>query len=247
MTKLKLQPLEDDIRTDLRKIESRFHNGKPLIGFWKVVEKVKMSNIRAEDIIAKIAEIDAESFRKRHRHLDVRAGSVLASLFTLLGVLVVYEGASSYVETVHGLFVVGIIMVTIGIHPLVHIAVGRYYGIEFLFYFLNGSLRIEPSIKIEYGSYLRASPKGRAIMHLSGVTATFVILSLGLFFGLIFRISVLSMIVLSGILTLLVFKDIVAPYLHWISFWKTRGMKFAKTDLYRALRELRLSKKLVNS
>lgn len=247
MTKLKLQSIEDDARADLRKIESGFHDGKPPMGFWKVVEKVKMSNIRAEDIIAKIAEIDAESFRKRHRHLDTRAGSVLAGLLTLLGVLVVYEGASSYVEIVHGLFVVGIVMVIIGIHPLVHIAVGRYYGIEFLFYFLNGSLRIEPSIKIEYDSYLRASPKGKAIMHLSGVTATFVILSSGLFFGLIFRMSVWSMIVLSGILTLLVFKDFVAPYLHWISFWKTRGTNFAKTDFYRTLREWRLSKSEVNN
>jgi hypothetical protein len=58
------------------------------------------------------------------------------------------------------------------VHGPAHWVAGRLAGIRFLAYYLDGPLRIQPGLKVEYASYLRASPRGRAIMHAAGALAT---------------------------------------------------------------------------
>jgi hypothetical protein len=45
-------------------------------------------------------------------------------------------------------------------------------GIRFSHYFLDGPLRVQPGLKIDYASYLRASPGRRGWMHASGAVVS---------------------------------------------------------------------------
>jgi hypothetical protein len=56
-------------------------------------------------------------------------------------------------------------------HSLAHWLVGRMAGIDFTCYFLR-PMPPFPGIKIDYRSYLLASPEGRAWMHASGAIAS---------------------------------------------------------------------------
>jgi hypothetical protein len=64
-----------------------------------------------------------------------------------------------------------------------HYIVGRLVGIRFAYWFPHGIYvffrspgkklwKIEPSLKIDYNSYLRASPMARIVMHASGAIVT---------------------------------------------------------------------------
>jgi hypothetical protein len=61
---------------------------------------------------------------------------------------------------------------SVTLHDPAHWLVGRLRGIRFDSYFLDGPFRIQPGIKIDYGSYLRASPTARAWMHAAGAVAS---------------------------------------------------------------------------
>ncbi len=58
------------------------------------------------------------------------------------------------------------------LHPLSHYFTGSLCGIRFTHYYLNGPAKIEPTLRIDYSSYLKAPAKQRALMHLSGVIGT---------------------------------------------------------------------------
>ncbi|MBU4374420.1 MAG: hypothetical protein KJ714_08315 [Euryarchaeota archaeon] len=58
------------------------------------------------------------------------------------------------------------------LHPLSHYIIGSLLGIRFTHYYLNGPAKIEPTLKIDYFSYLKAPGKKRALMHVSGVVGT---------------------------------------------------------------------------
>src|SRR5659263_501251 len=63
-----------------------------------------------------------------------------------------------------------ILMATL--HPLSHYLTGRLAGIRFTHYYLNGPALIEPTLRINYFSYLKATGMKRALMHASGVFGT---------------------------------------------------------------------------
>jgi hypothetical protein len=53
-----------------------------------------------------------------------------------------------------------------------HVAVGTIVGIDFTDWFVDLPKRPQPGFKIDYASYLRASPRQRAWMHAAGAVAT---------------------------------------------------------------------------
>ena len=57
-------------------------------------------------------------------------------------------------------------------HGLAHLAVGTFVGIDFTDWFVDLPKRPQPGFKIDYASYLRASPRHRAWMHAAGAIAT---------------------------------------------------------------------------
>jgi hypothetical protein len=63
-------------------------------------------------------------------------------------------------------------VLTVSAHDLGHWVAGRVAGIQFRSYFLDGPFRIQPGLKTEYATYLRATPAARARMHAAGALAS---------------------------------------------------------------------------
>jgi hypothetical protein len=148
------------------------------LGFWRLVGRVKVEPRLAEHWADQIGRIDQEAFRRRVRfQVPVWVGNAL--LLTASAVLIAAIPWSVAVargdpESVWaGLLVVVAAGGLAGsLHDPAHWAVGRLAGIRFTDYYLDGPLRIQPGLKIDYASYLRASPGGRAWMHAAGAIAS---------------------------------------------------------------------------
>ncbi len=69
-------------------------------------------------------------------------------------------------------FLTGTIALLLGTHCLAHYVVGRIVGIRFTHTFIGGPPPPRPGLKVDYASYLRSSPRRRAVMHASGAVLT---------------------------------------------------------------------------
>jgi len=121
----------------------------------------------------RIATIDRAVFRRRVRLLFPVALGVIALDLGLFGGLVLL-GVATLVDhpwrEVIVLLATGALDVTT--HGLAHLAVGTLVGIDFTDWFADLPKRPQPGFKIDYASYLRASPRRRAWMHAAGAIAT---------------------------------------------------------------------------
>ena len=98
--------------------------------------------------------------------LGTFAGNVLEIVGTIAGVVLAYLVNNDLM-----LYISDLILMTT-LHPLSHFFTGRVFGIRFTHYYLNGPARIEPTLRINYFSYLKAKGEKRALMHASGVIGT---------------------------------------------------------------------------
>lgn len=149
-------------------------------GFWKLVDQVKLEPRLAHHWADVAGRIDAKAFEARVRPrfpvwlgntLLLTATVVLAALVPVA--LALAEGFDRPRPGWGGfliLVVAGGLSVTV--HDLAHWVAGRLGGIRFVGYFLNGPFRIQPGLKVDYASYLRASPGARATMHAAGALAS---------------------------------------------------------------------------
>lgn len=106
----------------------------------------------------------------------------LAGLILLFAAFLVWGGAfcgfdGACEATLGGavLFFMGFGAFLVSTHSLVHLVVGALVGIRFTHVFLGGPPPPRPGLKIDYASYLRVSPRSRAVMHASGAIVTKVI------------------------------------------------------------------------
>jgi hypothetical protein len=143
------------------------------LGFWRAVEAVKARREWIDDYADRIAAIDREAF-KRDTWITVPLGLGLACLVTgSLAGLALLGGAFVVPPPGNGLMILasaGALLVAT--HDLAHWAVGRAAGIHFTEMFVARPSRPQPGIKIDYVTYLRASPRARAWMHASGALLT---------------------------------------------------------------------------
>ena len=108
--------------------------------------------------------------------MPLKLGHLVEMVMTLFFIFVLYRLISSGVYPGVAL-IAGTFAIMATVHPLAHYMVGRIFGIKFTFYFPNGPALIEPTIKTDYGSYLKAAPLKRALMHAAGpVVSTLVII-----------------------------------------------------------------------
>jgi hypothetical protein len=148
------------------------------LGFWRLVGRVKAEPRLAEHWADIVARIDRKAFEGRVGfrlpvwlgNLILGAGSTVLVTFVPLGVGLARRDPESPLAGLLVLVAAGGLAVTV--HDLAHWAAGRAAGIRFSHYFLDGPLRIQPGLKIEYASYLRASPEARARMHAAGAVAS---------------------------------------------------------------------------
>jgi hypothetical protein len=143
------------------------------LGFWRAVAAVKRHPELVDRYATRIATIDRAVFRRRVRLLFPVALGVIVLDLGLFGGLVLL-GVATLVDhpwrEVLVLLATGALDVTT--HGLAHLAVGTLVGIDFTDWFADLPKRPQPGFKIDYASYLRASPRRRAWMHAAGAIAT---------------------------------------------------------------------------
>ena len=148
------------------------------LGFWRLVGRVKVEPRLAEHWADVVGRIDLKAFEARRRlRAPVWLGNVvLAGGSAVLVALVpvsVAVGRGDRESVLAGVLAVAAAGgLSASLHDLAHWAAGRLVGIRFSHYFLDGPLRVQPGLKIDYASYLRASPVRRGWMHASGAVVS---------------------------------------------------------------------------
>jgi hypothetical protein len=147
------------------------------LGFWRLVRQVKLEPRLAAHWAEQVARIDRKAFEQRVRpRLPVWLGNAILLASTAVCVALIpialaigRDRPESFLAGVLALAASGL---TATLHDPAHWVVGRLVRIRFLAYFLGGPLKVLPGIKIDYRSYLLASPGARAWMHAAGAIAS---------------------------------------------------------------------------
>ncbi|MGH2661778.1 MAG: hypothetical protein ACRDH8_03010 [Actinomycetota bacterium] len=150
------------------------------LGFYRIVDRIKREPKLAAHWADVAGRIDRTAFERRVRpRFPVWVGNgVLLSGSAVLVAMVPVAVAVARDSATPEPFLAGALALVAGgglgaaLHDLGHWLVGRLGGIRFTSFFLDGPLRVQPGIKIDYATYLRASPGARAWMHASGALVT---------------------------------------------------------------------------
>lgn len=211
------------------------------LGFWKLVARVKRDPALIKKYADRIGKIDQKIFRDAAPFtLGIGLGNLAELVGVMLGVIILVWGqklgAYGWASPI-----IAALLLSTALHPLAHYVIGGLLGIKFTFYFLDGPIKIEPTVKTDYASYLRAPPKKRAIMHLAGPIATasspLLVLVLAYFLGAPYP----SLPVLAALSLFFLSTELVPWVLTKLGSPKVLGLDFRKSDSYRAMRELRLA------
>jgi hypothetical protein len=144
------------------------------LGFWRLLAKVKADPVLARHWAEQAGRIDRAAFEARVRpRFPVWFGNLVLALGTAAGAFAVGValGTTSSTLAALALLFAGVTW-SISVHSPTHWLVGRIAGMRFVAYFVGGPFPPRPGLKIDYASYLRASPLARAWMHASGAVAT---------------------------------------------------------------------------
>lgn len=140
-------------------------------GFWRAVAAVKRRPELIDRYRSRIAAIDRQAFLRGVPFafpIDVGIVLVTGGLLVALLLLALAMGLGHPWREI--LVLVGGAGLDVATHGLAHLAVGALVGIGFTHWFVD--LPKPPGFKIDYASYLRASPRSRAWMHAAGAIAT---------------------------------------------------------------------------
>jgi hypothetical protein len=167
----------DEIGADLDRIEAAVADGNTdlrALGLWAIVSTVKLDRALVDEHAAQIGRIDTAAFRSRVRlRVPVWVGNALLSAGTVTGALAVVAAYLWQSPLWKGLALVAAGLIwSLCVHSPTHWLVGVLVGIGWTDYFLGGPAPPRPSLKSDYGTYLRADPDSRAWMHASGAIAT---------------------------------------------------------------------------
>jgi hypothetical protein len=150
------------------------------LGFWRLVDRIKVEPALSQHWAEVVGRIDRKAFEARtRRRVPVWLGNLVFALETVVSAslvpvaLAIARRSPSPEPIVSGLLVVAAAAgLTVSVHGLAHYIVGRMAGIGFHSYFIGGPLKVTPGLKIDYETYLRASPGSRATMHAAGALAS---------------------------------------------------------------------------
>jgi hypothetical protein len=172
-----------EFQDEFARIERQVEEGNTdlaALGFWGLVRKVKQEPRLAEHWADVVGRIDRKAFDGRvSPTFPVWFGNGVLLVGTVVLVVAVVvalrlaEGSSEAGDTWAGILAVAAAGGLAGsVHDLAHWLVGRLAGIRFTRYYFDGPLLIQPGLKIDYASYLRADPGGRVAMHAAGAVAS---------------------------------------------------------------------------
>lgn len=176
------EPPMEDYQDAFARIQREVEAGRTdlsVLGFWRLVRRVKLDPGLAYHWADEVGRIDRMVFERRERtrfpvwlgNAVLALGSAVLVAFVPLAVGLARDAATPE-PVVPGLMVVAATGLSATLHDPAHWLVGRLAGMRFLWYFFDGPLRIQPGIKVDYETYLRASPGARAWMHACGALAS---------------------------------------------------------------------------
>ncbi|HEV8681527.1 MAG TPA: hypothetical protein VGS09_01955 [Actinomycetota bacterium] len=154
--------------------------GLERLGFWRLVDRIKVEPALSQHWSEAVGRIDRKAFEERtglrfpvwFGNLLLLVGAVVSASLVPAALAIARRSAAPE-PFLSGLLVVGAAGgLAVAVHDLAHWAVGRMVGIRFLWYYLDGPFRIQPGIKTDYESYLKADPSNRATMHAAGALAS---------------------------------------------------------------------------
>jgi hypothetical protein len=165
------------------RIEQAVDAGDPALrrlGFWRLVDRIKVEPALSHHWAEVVGRIDKKASETRTRvRFPLWFGNAVLVLGAFISAglipvaLAVARRSSTPEPLVSGLLVVAAAGgLAVAVHDLAHHVVGRLAGIRFHWYFLDGPFRIQPGIKVDDESYLKASPGSRATMHAAGALAS---------------------------------------------------------------------------
>ncbi len=155
--------MHEEINGQLKQIELNY-NGKV---FRDIVSRVKKDRINDNELLDHIEKISLDRFREKGSFtVNVHAGNLLELAIAIAAVVLTFQLSSDWM-----LYITALVLMTT-LHPLSHFVTGSLLGIRFTHYYLDGPARIEPTLRIDHSTYLKASGKRRALMHISGVVGT---------------------------------------------------------------------------
>ncbi len=205
-----------------QKVKSEGLTEANLRKFWKLVNRAKLEEHLTENILDRIEMLHDVFFREFYPPLfSLRKGLALTAVAMLAGTLLIGNALQSSQPI---LFLAGSALVLLGTHPWGHWVVGKCVGVSYEYFYLNGPAKLEPSLKIHYRSYLKASFDSRMVVHASGALTTALT-------ALLLLVSALTIqdLWIQSIATVIFFAVIVTEIISW------SGM--ATGDLRRARRE----------
>jgi len=144
------------------------------LGFWKLVQQVKLDRALVGEHADQIGRIDTAAFRAGVRlRTPVWLGNALLVVASIVGALAVGAAVTWQTPVWKGLALVAAGAIwSVSLHSPTHWLVGYMIGIRWTDYFLGGPPPPRPGLKSDYGTYLRADADSRAWMHASGALAT---------------------------------------------------------------------------
>ncbi|NJD53248.1 MAG: hypothetical protein FIB07_10310 [Candidatus Methanoperedens sp.] len=155
--------MHDDLKERVKKLENNY-NGKE---FLSIVNKIKKDKIDDNELLMQIENLSRKRFEEKVSFtLGLFTGNLLEIIATIAAVVLAFRINTDWI-----LYLCAFILMAT-LHPLSHYLTGRLFGIGFTHYYLNGPARIEPTLRINYISYLKARGVKRALMHASGVFGT---------------------------------------------------------------------------
>lgn len=163
------------VEETLSRAEAALESGEGLAGtgFWGMVAEAKRQPELVDRYGDRIAMIDSRAHRDwAFLIVPLWLGTTLALIVTLLGLALIWWAYFLTDVAAIVAFFVGFGIVLVPTHGLAHLVVGRLVGIGFTYWFVGTIARPQPGVKVDYASYLRASPQGRAWMHASGAIVT---------------------------------------------------------------------------
>lgn len=155
--------MHEDLKERLKKLENNYNKEE----FLSIVNKIKKDKTNDDVALKQIENISLKRFRDRvSLTMGILPGNALETAGTIAGLALPIWMNNDLAYYISAL----ILMTTL--HPLSHFLAGRLVGIRFTHYYLNGPARIEPTLRINYFSYLKTKGEKRALMHVSGVIGT---------------------------------------------------------------------------
>lgn len=155
--------MHEDLKERLVKVGNDY-SGKE---FWDIVNHIKEHRIKDDVLLEQLSGIRQKRFEEKYNFsFNVHIGNFLWLFMTVAAIVLVIWMNTDII------FYAGALVLMTTLHPLSHYVTGRLLGIGFTHYYLNGPAKVEPTLKIDYSSYLKASGSKRAVMHVSGVIGT---------------------------------------------------------------------------